>query len=50
MKISSRRVYSGRMISVDVDQVQFPNGSVGELEMVRHPGASAVVPFLTDLD
>jgi ADP-ribose pyrophosphatase len=47
-KISSRRVYSGRVISVDVDTVRFPNGSTGELEMVRHPGASAVVPFLTD--
>ena len=48
MKISSRRVYDGRVINVDVDTVQFPNGSSGELEMVRHPGASAVVPFLTD--
>lgn len=46
--ISKRRVYSGRVIALDVDQVEFPNGSVGELEMVRHPGASAVVPFLTD--
>jgi ADP-ribose pyrophosphatase len=34
------------VISLDVDTVQFPNGSVGELEMIRHPGASAVVPFL----
>lgn len=42
----SRRVYSGRVISLDVDTVDFPNGTVGELEMVRHPGASAVVPFL----
>jgi ADP-ribose pyrophosphatase len=47
-KLSSRRVYEGRVINVDRDTVQFPNGSVGELEMVRHPGASAVVPFLTD--
>ncbi|MGK2962941.1 MAG: hypothetical protein ACSLFK_12440, partial [Gemmatimonadaceae bacterium] len=45
---SSRRVYSGRVISLDVDTVAFPNGIVGELEMVRHPGASAVVPFLDD--
>lgn len=45
---SSRRVYTGRVISVDVDSVRFPNGSTGELEMVRHPGASAVVPFLDD--
>lgn len=48
MKISSRRVYSGKMINVDIDTVRFPNGSEGELEMVRHPGASAVVPFLGD--
>lgn len=48
-KISSRSVYDGRIISVDVDTVRFPNGTVGELEMVRHPGASAVVPFVDDL-
>ncbi len=46
--ISSRRVYSGRVINLDVDRVRFPDGSEGELEMVRHPGASAVVPFLSD--
>ena len=47
-KIGSRRLYSGRIINVDMDEVRFPNGSVGELEMVRHPGAAAVVPFLSD--
>jgi ADP-ribose pyrophosphatase len=46
--ISSQRVYNGRVINVDLDAVRFPNGKVGELEMVRHPGASAVVPFLSD--
>lgn len=45
-KISSRRVYTGRVISLDVDTVQFPNGTEGELEMIRHSGASAVVPLL----
>ncbi|HJQ19741.1 MAG TPA: NUDIX hydrolase [Gemmatimonadaceae bacterium] len=48
MKISTRRAYSGKVINVDVDTVRFPNGSTGDLEMVRHPGASAVIPFLTD--
>ena len=47
-RIKSRRAYSGKVISLDVDTVRFPDGSVGELEMVRHPGASAVVPFLGD--
>ena len=47
-RIDSRRVYTGKVISLDVDRVRFPDGSVGELEMIRHPGASAVVPFLSD--
>ncbi|MDQ6829204.1 MAG: NUDIX hydrolase [Gemmatimonadota bacterium] len=47
-KVESRRAYSGRVISLDVDRVRFPDGSIGELEMIRHPGASAIVPFLTN--
>lgn len=47
-RVESRRVYTGRVISLDVDTVRFPNGTVGELEMIRHSGASAVVPFLSD--
>ena len=46
--VSSRRVFSGRVLDVDVDTVRFPDGSVGDLEMIRHPGASAVVPFVND--
>ena len=48
MKLGSRRAYAGKVIKVDIDSVRFPNGSTGELEMVRHPGASAVIPFLSD--
>jgi ADP-ribose pyrophosphatase len=47
-RVSSRRAYTGKIISLDVDTVRFPDGSVGELEMIRHPGASAIVPFLSD--
>lgn len=49
-KVSSKRAYSGRVISLDVDEVRFPDGSTGSLEMVRHPGASAVLPILTPDD
>ena len=48
--IKSVRVYTGKVISLDVDTVRFPDGSSGELEMIRHPGASAVIPFLSDPD
>lgn len=49
-KVSSRRVYTGRVVSLDVDTVRFPNGTEGELEMIRHSGASAVVPLLETPD
>jgi ADP-ribose pyrophosphatase len=44
--LGAERVYDGRIIDLDVDTVRFPDGSTGRLEMIRHPGASAVVPFL----
>jgi ADP-ribose pyrophosphatase len=47
-RIASRRVYTGRVLNLDVDTVRFPDGSTGELEIVRHSGASAVLPFLSD--
>lgn len=46
--IQSERRYSGRVINLDQDTVRFPDGSQGVLEMIRHPGAAAVVPFLDD--
>ena len=47
-RIKSSRVYTGKVVSLDIDTVRFPDNSTGELEMIRHPGASAVVPFLGD--
>jgi len=47
-QISSSRQYTGRIINLDVDTVRFPDGTTGTLEMIRHPGASAVLPFLSD--
>lgn len=42
--LETRRVYAGRVFDVALDRVQFPDGSEGELEIIRHPGAAAVVP------
>ena len=47
-QVASRREYTGRVVKLDIDQVRFPNGKVGELELIRHSGASAVLPFLGD--
>jgi ADP-ribose pyrophosphatase len=37
--------YQGRSISVWLEEATLPNGRVAPLDIVRHPGASAVVPF-----
>lgn len=48
-QVSTRRLYTGRVINLDVDTVRFPDGSTGDLEIIRHPGASAIVPILDDI-
>ena len=47
-KIASRSIYSGRIVDLAVETVELPNGSRCELELIRHPGAAAVVPLLDD--
>ncbi len=44
--VSTERLYTGRIVNLDRDTVRFPDGSIGQIEMLRHPGAAAVVPFL----
>src|SRR5262245_4724622 len=46
--ISSKPIYDGRIVNLALDTVRFPDGSVGELEFIRHSGAAAVVPLLSD--
>lgn len=47
-RINSQRIYTGRVLNLDVDTVRYPDGTSGDLEMIRHPGAAAVVPVLSD--
>jgi ADP-ribose diphosphatase len=48
--LSRRPVHKGPVVDLGIDTVRFPDGSVGELEMVRHSGAAAVLPVLSDAD
>lgn len=43
-----RNIYTGKVITLNIDTVILPNGATIDLEMVRHPGASAVVPMKDD--
>lgn len=48
--LGSKLIHDGRVVHLSLDDVRFPDGSEGTLELIRHPGASAVVPFLGDPD
>jgi ADP-ribose pyrophosphatase len=45
-RIGRDMIYEGRVVRLSVDEVRFPDGSEGRLEMIRHVGASAVLPFV----
>jgi ADP-ribose pyrophosphatase len=47
-QISSTRIHTGKIIKLDSDRIRYPDGSEAEVDIVRHPGASAIVPFLSD--
>ena len=44
--MSTSLVHDGRVVHLSIDTVRFPDGSVGDLELVRHRGAAAVLPVL----
>ena len=46
--ISSEQIYAGKIVKLDRDHIRYPDGSEAKVEIIRHSGASAVVPFLTD--
>ena len=46
--ISSRRLHEGRHFSFLRDEVELPNGLKTYRDIVRHPGAVAIVPVLPD--
>ena len=49
MTPQARRVYAGRLLNVDLETVEAPDGSTLQLELVRHPGAAAVVALVSPM-
>lgn len=46
--MSDRRVQRGARFELVTETVELPNGHRVELDLLPHPGAAAVVPFLDD--
>ena len=47
MKPAKSYAFKGKLLSLYVEKKRFPNGYVANLEIVKHPGAVLIVPFLT---
>jgi ADP-ribose pyrophosphatase len=43
--VGSQHVYTGRLISLRVDEIELPNGHRATREIVEHPGAVAILAF-----
>lgn len=46
--IQTEMKFQGRIITLQVDDVQLPNGKAGKREIVKHPGAVAVIAITED--
>jgi ADP-ribose pyrophosphatase len=44
--VSTEKIFDGRVISLQVDTVTMPNGAQTKREIVKHPGASAVLALI----
>ena len=48
MKLAGRRVYDGKLVKLDVDEVEEPGGVRATREVVRHAGSVAALPVAAD--
>lgn len=46
--MNRRPVYQGRVVNLGIETAVFPDGRRVEIEVIRHPGAAAVLPVHDD--
>jgi ADP-ribose pyrophosphatase len=47
-RLKTKRIYSGRIVSLREDTVKLSNGVVSKREIVEHPGAVAIIALTKD--
>ena len=47
-RIDGARIWQNHFLDIHLDRVRYPDGSTGDQVLIHHPGASAVVPFLSE--
>lgn len=46
--IRTEQIYTGKVVNLQVDEVTLPNGKTSKREIIKHPGAVAVIPITQD--
>lgn len=46
--IKTQAIYDGKIIQLQVDEVLLPDGKIAKRELVKHPGAVAIIPITND--
>ena len=46
--LSSEKIFTGKIISLQVDDVELPNGKTSKREIIKHPGAVAIIALTVE--
>lgn len=46
--LNTNKIYEGKIINLQVDEVELPDGNVAKREIVKHPGAVAVIALTAE--
>lgn len=46
--VTTEKIFSGKVISLQVDEVALPNGKTSKREIIKHPGAVAILALTGD--
>ncbi|HHY03701.1 MAG TPA: NUDIX hydrolase [Thermoanaerobacterales bacterium] len=48
--LNSKKIFTGKILSLRVDEVKLPNGNISKREIVEHPGAVAIVAINENME
>ena len=46
--VSTEKIFDGKVISLQVDEVKLPDGKLAKRELIKHPGAVAIIAIKDD--
>ncbi|UOQ85935.1 NUDIX hydrolase [Gracilibacillus salinarum] len=46
--LQSETIFNGKVISLQIDEVALPDGKTSKRELIKHPGAVAIIPVTKD--